>query len=269
LGKKRNIMHQYCKGSILVYIDDDDYLPPDRVTHSVDTLLNAPNKELLAGSGIIYLYYKQPHGMYKFGPYGTNHCTAGTFAFKRELLETCSYNDDACLAEEAYFLKNYTIPMVKLDPQKTILVFPHSHNTFDKLEFIKEGSELNGNHCKSDKTLDDFIVGDYSAEIKDFFVNKMHKLLEEYKDGSPEMKPDVVKYTKKLEIERKVLQEKQRLIDAEHVIFIKKGDDVEIGLNRAQIVQLIQEQQRTIGELLNRNNQMEQYIMKLQEKIYK
>ena len=35
----------------------------------------------------------------------------------------------AALAEEKEFLKNYTIPMVQLDPMQVILVFSHSHNT--------------------------------------------------------------------------------------------------------------------------------------------
>jgi len=38
--------------------------------------------------------------MYKFGPYGPNHSTAGTFAFKRKLLKETRYEDNALLAEE-------------------------------------------------------------------------------------------------------------------------------------------------------------------------
>ena len=70
--------------------------------------------------------------MVQFGPYGPNHATAGTFAFKRELLKTHRYDDNAALAEEKAFLKNYTVPFVQLEPKKTILVFSHIHNTFDK-----------------------------------------------------------------------------------------------------------------------------------------
>ena len=36
LGKKRNFMHEKTSGSILVYMDDDDYYPPQRVQHAVD-----------------------------------------------------------------------------------------------------------------------------------------------------------------------------------------------------------------------------------------
>ena len=43
LGKKRNIMHEKSKGDILVYMDDDDYYPPQRVSHAVNMLQTHPN----------------------------------------------------------------------------------------------------------------------------------------------------------------------------------------------------------------------------------
>ena len=41
LGKKK-FMQQLATGEILVYMDDDDYYPPDRVTHAVDRLSSRP-----------------------------------------------------------------------------------------------------------------------------------------------------------------------------------------------------------------------------------
>ena len=35
LVEKRNYMHTHVKGSIVVYMDDDDYYPPERVEHCV------------------------------------------------------------------------------------------------------------------------------------------------------------------------------------------------------------------------------------------
>ena len=135
LGEKRNLMHVKSKGDILVYMDDDDFYPPDRVSHAVERLKNDP-KALCAGSSEIYIYFKHIGKLYQFGPYGPNHSTAGTFAFKRELLKETKYEDTAALAEEKAFLKNYTIPFVQLDPLKTILVFSHEHNTFDKRKLL-------------------------------------------------------------------------------------------------------------------------------------
>ena len=136
LGRKRNVMHEKSKGEIIVYMDDDDYYPPDRVTHAVDRLRARPNA-LAAGSSVVYIYFNDIDTLYQFGPYGPNHATAGTFAFKRKLLEQTRYDDDAEIAEEKAFLKNYTVPFAQLDPRKCILVFAHQYNTFDKRKLLE------------------------------------------------------------------------------------------------------------------------------------
>ena len=57
LGKKRNFMHTKCKGEIIVYMDDDDYYPPQRVSHAVNMLTTHPNA-LCAGTSEIYIWFK-------------------------------------------------------------------------------------------------------------------------------------------------------------------------------------------------------------------
>ena len=140
LGEKRNIMHSHARGDIIVYMDDDDYYPPERVEHAVDVLTKNPNA-LCAGASEIYVYFKGMDKMIQCGPYGPNHATAGTFAFKKELLEQTKYEDHAAIAEERAFLKDYTIPFVQLDPMKTILVFSHEHNTFDKRKMFEQNQD--------------------------------------------------------------------------------------------------------------------------------
>lgn len=186
LGEKRNLMHEKANGSILVYMDDDDYYPPNRVSHAVETLEKNP-RALCAGSSEMYIYFKHIHKMVQFGPYGPNHATAATFAFRRELLKQTKYDDDAAVGEEKQFLKNYTIPFVQLDPMKTILVFSHVHNSFDKKVLLDKPSDF---VKESDKKVTDFIKDD---TILRFFMNDIDKLLDSYKPGRPENKPDVVK----------------------------------------------------------------------------
>jgi len=135
LGFKRNFMHSKANGEILVYMDDDDYYPPDRVLHAVNKLRSKPNI-MIAGSSKMHMYFKDYDKIYQFGPYGPNHATAGTFAFKKKLLKLTSYEDKATVAEERFFLKDFTIPMIQLEPKKTILVFAHSGNTFDKMRLL-------------------------------------------------------------------------------------------------------------------------------------
>ena len=187
LGEKRNLMHEKATGSILVYMDDDDYYPPNRVSHAVETLEKNP-RALCAGSSEMYIYFKHIHKMVQFGPYGPNHATAATFAFRRELLKQTKYDDDAAVGEEKQFLKNYTIPFVQLDPLKTILVFSHVHNSFDKKILLDKPSEF---VKESSKKITDFIKDD-DTTLR-FFMNDIDKLLESYEPGRPENKPDVAK----------------------------------------------------------------------------
>ena len=130
LGPKRNLSHEHCTGEIIVYMDDDDYYPPQRVQHAVERLCTS--EELMAGSTLLPILLLPEKELWLAGPYGKNHATAGTFAFKRKLLELTSYNEESKSAEEKEFLKNYTIPMVQLQPQQTIICIGHNRNTFDK-----------------------------------------------------------------------------------------------------------------------------------------
>jgi glycosyltransferase involved in cell wall biosynthesis len=196
LGKKRNLMHSYSRGDIIVYMDDDDYYPPQRISHAVHMLKKNPNA-LCAGSSILYTYFKDIDKIVQFGPYGPNHATAGTFAFKKELLLTSSYEEDASLAEEKHFLKNYTVPFVQLDPQKVILVCAHNHNTFDKRALLVNPDARVVKY--SNLSVSDFIK---DAKLRDFFTNQIHVLLENYKPGEPSMKPDVLLYMEKIKKER-------------------------------------------------------------------
>ena len=116
-------------------MDDDDYYPPERINHAVNRLRSQP-KAQAAGSSAMYLYFKHLDQVWLFGPYGPRHSTAGTFAFWKDLLKETKYDEDKEMAEEKGFLKNYTIPFVQLDPIKTILVFAHDGNTFDKKQLI-------------------------------------------------------------------------------------------------------------------------------------
>lgn len=130
LGHKRNLSHEHCSGEIIVYMDDDDYYPPQRVQHAVERLCTSD--ELMAGSTLLPILLLPEKELWLAGPYGKNHATAGTFAFKRQLLERTSYDEESKSAEEKEFLKNYTIPMIQLQPQQTIICIGHNRNTFDK-----------------------------------------------------------------------------------------------------------------------------------------
>jgi hypothetical protein len=272
LGEKRNYMHKQTKGSIIVYMDDDDYYPPERVSHAVEKLTE--NKEALcAGSSEMYIYFKHIQKMIQCGPYGPNHATAGTFAFRASLLDETKYEDHAALAEEKAFLKNYTVPFVQLDPLKTILVFSHIHNTFDKKRLLENPHP---DYLKeSPKTVDMFIKGESEAHIKRFFMEDINSLLEAYEPGQPAMKPDVLAQTKKLE------EERQRLLDAHakststssstetananthFPILMKTPGKEPVALTSQQIVDLLQTRENENQYLKQRVSELEETILRL------
>jgi len=203
LGRKRNIMHSKSSGDIIIYMDDDDYYPPERISHAVETLQANP-QALCAGTSEMHVYFKHIQQLYQFGPYGPNHSTAATFAFRKELLSQTKYDDTACLAEEKSFLKDYTIPFVQLDPCKSILVISHDHNSFDKKHLLTEPNQYVN---ISPKTVDMFLK---EPDLYQFYMNEVDLILKSYEPGLPSHKQDVINQTIKLKADReKMIQDHQ------------------------------------------------------------
>ena len=267
LGKKRNLMHSKTVGDIIVYMDDDDYYPPDRISHAVDMLTKTP-QALCAGSSEIHIYFKHVQKMYQFGPYGNSHSTAGTFAFKRKLLKLTRYEDTAALAEEKHFLKNYTIPFVQLNPMKTILVFSHAHNTFDKRRLLEQN--FNPQFTKESSITVEMFIPD--ADMRDFYMNRIEELLKPYEQGRSYMKPDVIKQMVEMEKSRKIEMEKfnqQQQQQAPPTITLKQGDGPPQQLTMEQVVSVLQQQQAQIIHLTNLLQGKDMEIKFLQDTISK
>lgn len=263
LGKKRNLLHEKSRGEILVYMDDDDYYPPQRVSHAVHMLTTRPDA-LCAGSSEIYIYFKHIGQMKRFGPYGPNHATAGTFAFKRKLLKHHRYNDDACLAEERAFLKDYTVPFVQLDPMKVILVFSHEHNTFDKRKLL-----VNANPDvvrDSPKKVMDFIK---DAALRRFYMVELEKLLVDYAPGRPEMKPDVIAQTLQLEKDREKMAADAAAANGGGQIVLQQPGQPPVTLNNQQVVQILQQLQKDLDERNQEVAKLKEENRELREKYEK
>ena len=251
LGKKRNLMHEKSSGDFIVYMDDDDYYPPNRISHAIETLKTHPDA-LCAGSSEMYIYFKHIHKMYQFGPYGPNHSTAATFAFRKELLNLTSYDDNACLAEEKQFLKNYTIPFVQLDPEKSILVFAHDQNSFDKKELLQQGQNQFIHELSIKPS--DIIKED---DILKFFMEDINGLLNNYELGKLIHKPDV---TTQLQV---IKESREKMMREE---MIKQN-----AILQQQIPQMIQnklnDQAIIIQQLNIENQQLQDKVKYLEDKI--
>ena len=195
--------------------------------------------------------------MYQFGPYGPRHATAGTFAFRRRLLREHKYDDHAALAEERSFLKAYTVPFAQLDPLKTILVFSHEHNTYDKRKLLEN---LHPGYVRvSPKTVDMFVK---EADAKKFYTEDITSVLQDYEPGRPEMKPDVLEQTKKLEefrrkeLERMVAEQEARVKNQSTVVYTSP-DGTKKEMTNEEIVTSLSAQHRRIYELEERLEELE------------
>jgi glycosyltransferase involved in cell wall biosynthesis len=259
LGKKRNIMNSKASGSIIVYMDDDDYYPPERVMHAVETLQANP-RALCAGTSEMHLYFKHIQQMYQFGPYGPNHSTAATFAFRRELLSQTKYDDSSCLAEERVFLKEYTIPFVQLDPVKSILVISHAHNSFDKRTLLDEQNQF---MKPSPKIATEFIK---EPEMLQFYMNDIDLLLETYEPGSPIHKKDVNDQILVLKEERERMMRDQQN-SAIFKMEMQLREEMQMQLQHCinHYEQLLAEKTRLITETLRRNKALMERIRELEK----
>ena len=264
LGEKRNYMHSKIKGTMVVYMDDDDYYPPERVSHAVDTL-QAHREALCAGASEIYVYFKHIHTMYQSGPYGPNHATAGTFAFRVELLKDHRYDDHAALAEEKNFLKNYTVPFVQLDPLKTILVFSHNHNTFDKKKLLENAHPQF--FKPSDRKVEEFIRLPKEASIKQFFMTDIDAALAAYAPGEPSMKPDVLKQIEEINEERRLANEQGGQQTGQ--IMINEPSKEPRPMSPQEILHVINTQVEEIKTLREKNGALETMVANLQKTISK
>jgi|UniRef100_A0A6C0CAN0 glycosyltransferase involved in cell wall biosynthesis len=256
LGKKRNLMHSKSKGDIIVYMDDDDYYPPERVSHAVNMLVTHPNA-LCAGASEIYIWFKHIQKMFQFGPYGQSHATAGTFAFKRELLKDHKYEDHAALAEEKAFLKDYSVPFVQLEPKKTILVFSHIHNTFDKKRLLESGE--NQFQKTSDRTVDEFIK---NKDFKEFYMDRLDGLLQNYYPGDPINKPDVIEQIKEIDAERRKMALEQQNQGQGQIILSQDGK--QIPLSNEEVVGIMRKQQEQLQNFIRLLQEKDNVLAKLQ-----
>ena len=138
LSDLRNMGNNKCKGDIIVCMDDDDYYPPERVQHAVETLEKSDC--LIAGCTDIYMYEYFLERLYKFKGFHSYHSTNNVMAFKREYLQKHRHASGLDRAEESSFTNHFTAPMVQLDAKKSIIVSSHNYNTFSKREMCISSS---------------------------------------------------------------------------------------------------------------------------------
>ena len=248
LGKKRNMMHEKARGEIIVYMDDDDYYPPDRVSHAVATLLNHRKRKTgikLAGSSEMCIYFKSgerssPHPsssenlgalhpsssenlprrgagnyvprscgqMVQFGPYGPNHATAATFAFWKELLSEMDLKYD----ESACLAEERAFLRGYTVPMAQLdpmkVILVFSH---EHNTFDKRTLLKNMGHKNSGMQMSTREVNDFIKEpaLLQFYMHDVDAALQAYDPGHPSMKPDVLEQIREKLQKNQVQQQPQ------------------------------------------------------------
>jgi hypothetical protein len=151
--------------------------------------------------------------------------------------------------------------MVQLDPLKTILVFSHKHNTFDKRALL-EGANPDVTKV-SEKTVKMFISEPKEEKIKQFFMSEIDHLLKNYTPGEPTMKPDVLEQIKLIDEERRKEQQPQQ----PQTIMLQEPGKEPIAIGLTDAVNIVNKQNDHIRKLVAHSQELERMIHQLQNKI--
>lgn len=140
IGGHRNKYNEIVNGDIVVCMDDDDYYPPQRVSHCVETLKD--KKYLIAGCETIILHDIYFNETYQYKKLTGRHTTNNCMAYWHEYLKDHKYDENVRNAEEDSFTNLFTVPMAQMDPYKTIFHFSHDENTYNKRKIILDNKVL-------------------------------------------------------------------------------------------------------------------------------
>jgi hypothetical protein len=148
---------------------------------------------------------------------------------------------------------------------KSILVFSHNHNSFDKKVLLNDGTNQYVN--KSNVKVDEFIK---EKDILQFFMNDIDKLLESYEPGKPQYKPDVTKQMNEIKEKReRVIQEHKQRQEQEQKDFYEKFSNSKSSVNATAESNKLNEMTMLMNELLMENSQLKDKVKYLEEKIKK
>jgi predicted phage tail protein len=177
-----------------------------------------------------------------------------------------SYNEENALAEERYFLKNYTIPLKQLDTLKSIMVFSHKHNSLNKEKLL---DNMESTRTKLSRyTVDDFIE---DPKLKQFYMVDMNNLLTNYEPGKPEHKPKLMEQMKHMEDERnRRLEDHNKMLAAQKRIFLNQKQNshtnanININANNSSIEDI---QSNYETQIANLGKQMSNFGKQMEDKV--
>ncbi len=119
----------------IVFWDDDDYYPPERISSGIETLQKNPDADIAASSQM-YVLLTHENVFMEVGPYGPKHGTAATYTIRRRYAESHRFPNKS-RGEELAFTDGWTANLVQAPQDKTIVVMGHTRNTVNKSDILK------------------------------------------------------------------------------------------------------------------------------------
>lgn len=235
LGEKRNKLMMEAKGDVIIHFDDDDYYPPDRISHAVSKL--EESGKLMAFIPYIHIYFKHIKELRRVGPFPKYCAPEASFAYRKELLHLSSYADGDSIGEGISFLKKCNDSFVELAPRSTILCFSHDHNSVAKSYFADKKSD--GTHKYENVKESDLEVEDYvkDKDLLDEYLHGIDKKLVDYPHATVGEKEDIKKLIDDAESNKKKIEEMK---NSEGVV-IPLGNGKGLLLKKDAIAQLVVE----------------------------
>lgn len=138
IGAKRNRVNELARGEYIVCMDDDDFYRADKLSYTISEMRR--HNALFAGCNRIPLWYSHINRIFMSRSQGPRNVLNGTFAYHRNFLKKHRYDNRVTLGEEQSFTRDFSAPVLLLDPWRSILCVSHSSNTFDK-DFVLGNSE--------------------------------------------------------------------------------------------------------------------------------
>lgn len=140
IGEKRNLGISHANNDIIVFVDDDDYYPPESITLRVIQLLDS-GKQCVGCSTIGCFHINKFISIINVPPphFGLEErLSEATFCFKKKFWEEGKFKDDSIGCEAREFIKDRHNDFLEINWENVIVSLLHSKNTSSKVTYIDE-----------------------------------------------------------------------------------------------------------------------------------
>ena len=140
IGEKRNLSVSYATNDIIVFMDDDDYYPPESIKLRVIQLIQS-NKECLGCSTIGCFHINKFISIINVPPHEMGleeRLSEATLCFYKKFWESQKFKDESKGSEALEFIKNRTDKFLEINWENIIVSLLHKRNTSTKITYTDQ-----------------------------------------------------------------------------------------------------------------------------------